>query len=825
VKARKSKAASRQPPAAGPRDSGSKQWGRRILAMVGAPLVFFGLLELGLRLCGFGYPTGFLLPWSGSERRLLVQNNQFGWRFFGPQMSRLPQAFALAREKEPGTIRIFVFGESAAFGDPQPRFGLPRMLEAILELRHPGVKFEVVNTALTGINSHVILPIARDCARADGDAWVVYMGNNEVVGPFGAGTVFGPQTPPLPLIRAGLALKTTRVGQALDAVRRKLHRAPPEKTEWGGMMMFLGQQIAASDPRMDRVYDNFQKNLADIVRAGKDSGAAVVVSTVASNLRDCAPFASVHRPDLSDVQTRQWEAGFGKGVEAQSAGHWPEAERQYRAAAQMDETYADLRFRLGQCALAQGRAEDARRELAAARDLDALRFRCDSRLNAILRQTAAGKDVNSGVLLADAEAVMAAASPDGLPGAELFYEHVHLTFAGNYVLARTIAGRVEELLARKLPASSRPWPEIADCARRLGWTNRARQLAYSEVLGRLTDPPFTMQSNHAEQQRHLAALAAQLAPADAPVSLREAQVACETALTNWPGDALLYQQLAEIKQAEADPAGTSAAATRSLELLPSNQECWLILGLALAQQQKFAEAAAACRRVFELDPEDVWGRQNLALSLQKMGRSEEAIREFKRALAIKPRFGLAWLGLGEIYEQMGRKDESAECFRLALANRIHRAQELTTLARFCERRGWFEAAATNYADAIALSPSDASLRLEAGQPLGQLGRHAEAARRYEEACRLSPDLGQAHFLLGLELGTLGKPADAAQEFQEAVRLLPEVMEARLNLGIALSRQGKSTAALEQFAEVLRHDGTNALALKYVAALRGGAAGQ
>ena len=44
---------------------------------------------------------------------------------------------------------------------------------------------------MTAINSHAILPIARECARRDGDLWIIYMGNNEMVGPFGAGTVFG----------------------------------------------------------------------------------------------------------------------------------------------------------------------------------------------------------------------------------------------------------------------------------------------------------------------------------------------------------------------------------------------------------------------------------------------------------------------------------------------------------------------------------------------------------------------------------------------------------------------------------------------------------
>ena len=198
--------------------SGRKLWCFRLLALAGVPLLFLlACWKLGLRLAGFGYPTGFLLKSSNRGEDTFVQNNQFGWRFFGPRAARLPDATSIPRLKPPGTVRIFVFGESAAYGDPQPRFGLPRMLEAMLSLRHPDKKFEVVNAAMTGINSHVIRPLARDCAKAGGDVWVIYMGNNEVVGPFGAGTVFGGQTPPLPLIRAGLASK--RPGPANGSTR------------------------------------------------------------------------------------------------------------------------------------------------------------------------------------------------------------------------------------------------------------------------------------------------------------------------------------------------------------------------------------------------------------------------------------------------------------------------------------------------------------------------------------------------------------------------------------------------------------------------------
>ena len=103
------------------------------------------------------------------------------------------------------------------------------MLQAMLELRYPGTHFEIVNAAMTAINSNVILPIARDCASAGADIWVIYMGNNEVVGPFGAGTVFGQQAPPLPLIRADLALKTTRIGQLIDILRWEIQKPPRTK--------------------------------------------------------------------------------------------------------------------------------------------------------------------------------------------------------------------------------------------------------------------------------------------------------------------------------------------------------------------------------------------------------------------------------------------------------------------------------------------------------------------------------------------------------------------------------------------------------------------
>src|SRR5271170_7183820 len=194
-------------PAPVPPLSRRRLWLFRLAAAVLGPLLLLLALEAGLRLAGVGHPMSFFLPLRIDGKDCLIENDRFGWRFFGPDMARAPFPFVIPKAKPPGTIRVFVFGESAAYGDPQPEFGLSRVLEALLEGRFAGQHFEVVNTAMTAINSHVILPIARDCAAQNGDFWVIYMGNNEVVGPYGSGTVFGPRGASRTLVRAGVAFK------------------------------------------------------------------------------------------------------------------------------------------------------------------------------------------------------------------------------------------------------------------------------------------------------------------------------------------------------------------------------------------------------------------------------------------------------------------------------------------------------------------------------------------------------------------------------------------------------------------------------------------
>src|SRR5438874_13781194 len=91
------------------------RWVFRAVAFL-LPLGILGALELVLRFAGYGYSTHFFIPGQLDNAAVLVENGKFGWRFFPPSLARRPIPLVVRPHKDPGTYRIFVFGESAALG-------------------------------------------------------------------------------------------------------------------------------------------------------------------------------------------------------------------------------------------------------------------------------------------------------------------------------------------------------------------------------------------------------------------------------------------------------------------------------------------------------------------------------------------------------------------------------------------------------------------------------------------------------------------------------------------------------------------------------------
>ena len=471
-------------------------WLPRLAFAIAAPVLLLALIEGALRLFHVGYSTRLMEPCTIHERPSSCYNLFFAAPFFPPGMIKTPQFFSISPDKPQHTYRIFVLGESAALGDPDPAYGFSRYLEAMLRERFPGTRFEVVNTGMVAINSHVSLIMARELAKYKPDLFLVYAGSNEVVGPYGPGTVLTASSMSMPVIRASIFVRSSRIGQLLSEIGKR-------HAEWRGMEMFLDKQVRADSPRLEPAYRNFASNLRSIVDVAHDSGAALLLSTIASNLRDSAPFASLHRRGLSAEALGSWSSLVQQGAALENAGANAEALKLYEDATKIDDQFAELHFRMARCYWALGDFGAAKEHYIRARDLDALRFRADSRINDVIRSV--GTSSGPTVKLLDAESLLAGESHNGVIGGEFLYDHVHFTPLGSYLMARAAFEQIVSTFpgdVKSSAQSSEPLSE-AECERLLAFTGHDRARVAAEMVDRLQRPPFTQQLNHLEQLQSL----------------------------------------------------------------------------------------------------------------------------------------------------------------------------------------------------------------------------------------------------------------------------------------------------------------------------------
>ena len=458
-------------------------------------VLFSGGTELTMRLAGLGRSPHFARVATATDGIAIVRENRWVTApYFGEHRVRRPWPFRLPDKKGPGTYRVFVLGSSAAMGDPEPSFSLARMLEHMLAAAYPEVRFEVVNAAITAINSHVLRGIADDCAALQPDLFIVYEGNNEVIGPFGPAGVFSSFQRSAVTVRAADVLQRSRLGQVLNRARGSNLEG---EGDWGGMRMFLDQGIGAEDARLAVVADHFAANLNHITRAGVDAGATTLLCTVLTNLRDFAPFLSQHRADLSAADAARWQELYLAGDTALATEDFAAAERAYLAALAVDDRHAELVFRLGRLALQRGDRTQARTLLQRALDLDTLRFRTDSRLNQVVRDVARSTPGE----LVDLAAIVGAQAQRGIPGDDLLYEHVHLNFHGTYLSARALFPRIgQDLVSRGLSQRyvGEPFDE-AQARRRLGYNAHEQTMIALELIKRFEAAPFTGQSDNAQR--------------------------------------------------------------------------------------------------------------------------------------------------------------------------------------------------------------------------------------------------------------------------------------------------------------------------------------
>jgi len=682
-------------------------WLFRIVALIIIPALFFLLLEAGLRIVGYGYPPDTIIKCKLQGEDACCDNIKFGWRFFPRNIARVFEPFVFSANKPDETYRVFVLGASAAQGTPEGAFCFGRILQVMLQQQYPQTNFEVITVAMPAINSHVVLEIAKDCGRHQPDLFVVYLGNNEVVGPYGVGTVFTPLSSNLSLIRFGISLKATKLGQLVTNLLQSAG-AGDAPDVWGGLKMFLEKQVRADDIPLEVVYRHFQRNLQDIRRLACKSGTKIIFCTVPSNLKDNPPFASLGRLNSTDTEKENWDELYQRGLTYETDSNHTEAVEQYLEAAEIDDRYADLQFRLGRCYWAAGEYEKARDRYIRARELDTLRFRADTRINEIIRDTAGDKAAD-GVYLVDAVKLFERNSPHKTAGEELFYEHVHMNFKGNYLLADTIFRQAEEILPERIKryrTDERPLSTETECSRYLAYTDwDSFKIAYKVLNDYIKRAPFTNQLYHNQRVRQMEQNLMALKDYLSPEVLNEVQAQYRWAIQQRPSDWWLHWKYGEL-----------------LEAL-----------------ENYNDAAEQYRFVLNLVPHHYRAYARLGFLSGKRGNLDAAISQNLKALQIYPVYDDAHFNLGLAYYFQNRLDESVEHYYKAIRFKPDYAKAYNNLAIVLYQQGKVDKAIQTYRDGLIVVPDDFSLHYNLGIALKEQGHRDEAIKELRAALQIDPN--------------------------------------------------------------------------------------
>ncbi|MHC4242705.1 MAG: tetratricopeptide repeat protein [Planctomycetota bacterium] len=695
--------------------TGRRLWLFRIIALIVFPVLLLLVVELSLRIAGYGFSPHAMIKCQLNGGDAYCDNVKFGWRFFPPNIARESEPFIFPSEKPDNTYRIFILGASAAQGTPEPAFSFGRILQEMLGDKYPAINFEIINTAMTAINSHVVLKIVKDSARYDPDLFIVYLGNNEVTGPYSAGTVYTLPVANLHVIRTGIALKATRLGQLLTSLADSFGAQKNTPKEWLGLEMFLDKQVPANAPSLEAAYRNFHRNLKDIRRISSNSGSKTIFCTVGSNLKDCPPFASLHLSDLTQAEKKKWDDIYRQGVEFELKGDYADAVERYLEAAKIDDHYADLQFRLGRCYWAVAEYEKARERYIQARELDTLRFRADTRINNIIRNVASGR-VAEGIYLIDTTEVFERNNPHAVPGQELFYEHVHLNFKGNYFLAKTIFEQVEKILPQQLAklqqADNHQILTEDDCAERLAYTGWDRyQIADKVLKDFIKQPPFTNQLYQQERVRQMERNIDVLKNYLTPEALENAALQYRQAIQKSPSDWRLHWNYGKLlTEGLKDYKAAAEQAYLVRKYLPHSYLANTALGAVSRGLGDIDKVIAQYLEAIRIKPTCIEAHYYLAWAYHKQNRIDESIEYYSKTLQLQPTHVTAYNDLVEILYSRGNIDQGIEVCRKALLFVPDSAILHCNLGIMLDKKGNRTEAVKELNTAIKIDPNSPKIR-------------------------------------------------------------------------------------------------------------------
>ena len=416
-------------------------WKKGLFALI-TLVVFFGLIELVLMVVGvkpISYEedpyVGFssqipLYVETGGGKRVKTARNKLS--FFNEQ--------EFSKEKESGVTRIFCLGGSTTYGRPYDDMtSFCGWLRELLPVADPNQKWELINAGGISYASYRVAALTEELVEYEPDVLIVYCGQNEFLE---RRTYSGIIDMPESVRGLGAILSRTRIYSGISRLVKGKGGEEKGETLDGEVNTILDQSVGPENYQRDegleeQVLAHYRYNMARIVDIARAGGAKVLFVTPASNMRNCSPFKSQHADGLSEEQLAKWDELIGKAEESSDPG---EALKNLDLAMEIDDQFAEAHYKRGRMLEELKRFAEAKTAYQRALDEDVCPLRALSPMPGIVKEVAADREVP----VVDFVTLVDEASPNGIPGEDMFLDHVHPTIEGHRILAVAIVEAMKE---------------------------------------------------------------------------------------------------------------------------------------------------------------------------------------------------------------------------------------------------------------------------------------------------------------------------------------------------------------------------------------------
>lgn len=372
------------------------------------PLFIIIIIELLLRVFSVGNNMHLFVKHHNKDYKEYYRVNPLiGEKYFNKFDATGATNDIFLRKKPENGFRIFVLGSSTVVGFPyENNLMFSRILQKRLQDSYPDKNIEVVNTAITAINSITLNDYMREIVHYSPDAIIFYEGQNEFYGAFGIGSneTLSRNAFVRNLHFRLLNLRFYQVlRKGIGATSKLFSKKPDIANARGSLMkkMVADKQIVYKGDTYNYGLDQFRTNLGGILKRCANHDIPVFLSDLVTNVRDLPPFGSA------------------------DSEKFPRADATYKLAIET---------------LNAGDTIKARELFYLAKDLDPVRFRASEDINLIIDSLA----VAYNCYFVPTKDYFMNASVGKLIGNNLLTEHVHPNINGQFIMADAFYNSIVE---------------------------------------------------------------------------------------------------------------------------------------------------------------------------------------------------------------------------------------------------------------------------------------------------------------------------------------------------------------------------------------------